>query len=235
MLEYQSWCCGVWKMKTVTWLAKIKSLRILKVNEDAGQQKLSHMSQEEQSDENSSENCHTHGIWASPCRCQSPQGNSYSLILWVNLFQKAWPFNMIVSDKEGERLGLLWDFVTRGLLFLVLCYYKGFPGGSGGKESDCQCRKQKIPESGRPLEEVTATHFNIPAWRIPWTEEPGQLLSIGSQRIRHDRIDLSTHAGKLLLMDSKKLITEISYLILHWEWLEQESSLTLHIFHLSIL
>lgn len=49
--------------------------------------------------------CHTHGIWASPCRCQSPQGNSYSLILWVNLFQRAWSFNMIVSDKKGERLG----------------------------------------------------------------------------------------------------------------------------------
>ena len=142
---------------------------------------------------------------------------------------------MILSDKEGERLGLLRDFVTRELLFLVLYYYKGFPGGSGGKESDCQCRRQKIPESGRPLEEVMATHFSIPVWRIPWTEEPGKLLSIGSQRIRHDRIDLSTHAGKLLQMDLKKLITEVSYLILHRECLEQESSLTLHIFHLSIL
>ena len=33
-----------------------------------------------------------------------------------------------------------------------------------------------------PLEEGMATHYNILAWRIPWTEEPGGLQSIGSQR-----------------------------------------------------
>ena len=32
-----------------------------------------------------------------------------------------------------------------------------------------------IPGLGRSLEEVMATHFSIPAWRIPWTEEPGGL------------------------------------------------------------
>ena len=31
-----------------------------------------------------------------------------------------------------------------------------------------------------------ATHSSIPAWRIPWTEEPGGLQSMGSQRVRHD-------------------------------------------------
>ena len=31
-----------------------------------------------------------------------------------------------------------------------------------------------------------ATHSSILAWRIPWTEEPGELQSIGSQRVRHD-------------------------------------------------
>ena len=30
-----------------------------------------------------------------------------------------------------------------------------------------------------------ATHSSIPAWRIPWTEEPGRLQSMGSQRVRH--------------------------------------------------
>jgi len=33
-----------------------------------------------------------------------------------------------------------------------------------------------------PLEKRTATHFSIQAWRIPWTEEPGGLKSMGSQR-----------------------------------------------------
>ena len=37
-----------------------------------------------------------------------------------------------------------------------------------------------------PLEEGTATHSNILAWRIPWIEESGGLQSMGSQRVRHD-------------------------------------------------
>ena len=37
-----------------------------------------------------------------------------------------------------------------------------------------------------PLEEDMATHFGILAWRIPWTEKPGRLESIGSQRVRHN-------------------------------------------------
>ena len=37
-----------------------------------------------------------------------------------------------------------------------------------------------------PLEEEMATHSGSLAWRIPWTEEPGGLLSTGSQRVRHD-------------------------------------------------
>ena len=36
-----------------------------------------------------------------------------------------------------------------------------------------------------PLEEGMATHSSILAWRIPWTEEPGGLQSMGSQRVRH--------------------------------------------------
>ena len=37
-----------------------------------------------------------------------------------------------------------------------------------------------------PLEEGMATHSSILAWRIPWTEEPGGLQSIGLQRVRHN-------------------------------------------------
>ena len=36
-----------------------------------------------------------------------------------------------------------------------------------------------------PLEKGMATHSSILAWRIPWTEEPGRLQSIGSHRVRH--------------------------------------------------
>ena len=37
-----------------------------------------------------------------------------------------------------------------------------------------------------PLEKGMATHSSILAWEIPWTEEPGRLQSIGSQRVGHD-------------------------------------------------
>ena len=43
-----------------------------------------------------------------------------------------------------------------------------------------------IPGSEDPLEKGMATHSSILAWRIPWTEEPGRLRSIGSQRVGHD-------------------------------------------------
>ena len=37
-----------------------------------------------------------------------------------------------------------------------------------------------------PLQEEMATHSSILAWRIPWTEEPGRLQSMGLQRVGHD-------------------------------------------------
>ena len=67
----------------------------------------------------------------------------------------------------------------------------GFPGGARGKEPACQCRRCKRgvfnPWVGRiPLEKGRATDSSILAWRIPWTEEPGGLQSIGLQRVGHN-------------------------------------------------
>ena len=42
-----------------------------------------------------------------------------------------------------------------------------------------------------PLKKGTATHFSILAWRIPWTEQPGRLQSMGSQRVRHNWVTLT--------------------------------------------
>ena len=44
------------------------------------------------------------------------------------------------------------------------------------------------------MEEGLATHSSILAWRIPWTEGPGGLQSMGSQRVGHDWRDLA-HTG----------------------------------------
>ena len=49
-------------------------------------------------------------------------------------------------------------------------------------------QETQVPSVGRedPLEKRIATHFSILAWRIPWAEEPGELQSMGSQRVRHN-------------------------------------------------
>ena len=49
-------------------------------------------------------------------------------------------------------------------------------------------RETQIQSLGQeyPLEKGMATHSSILAWRIPWTEEPGRLPSMGSQRVGHD-------------------------------------------------
>ena len=53
-----------------------------------------------------------------------------------------------------------------------------------------------------PLEEEMATRSCVLAWRIPWTEEPGRLQSIRSQRVGHEGSNL-THPHTLHLIDKK--------------------------------
>ena len=48
-------------------------------------------------------------------------------------------------------------------------YKKGFPGGSDGKESACNAGN------------LVQSHSSILAWRIPWTDDPSRLQSIGAQ------------------------------------------------------
>ena len=63
----------------------------------------------------------------------------------------------------------------------------GFRGGSDSKESACNVGDLgSMPGSGRHLEKEMATHSSILTWRIPWTEDPGGLQSVGSQRVGHD-------------------------------------------------
>ena len=51
-----------------------------------------------------------------------------------------------------------------------------------------------------PLEKEMAIHSSTIAWKIPWTEEPGRLQSMGSQRVRHDwATSLSKCLGKTLI------------------------------------
>ena len=67
---------------------------------------------------------------------------------------------------------------------LPTAVFSGFPCGSAGKEFS-----RTVGDLGStlgqedPLEKGMATHSSILAWRIPWTEEPGRLQSMGSQEL----------------------------------------------------
>ena len=60
----------------------------------------------------------------------------------------------------------------------------GFPGGSAVKKLPAM-QETQVPFLGRedPLEEKLATHSSILALRIPWTEKPGGLQSMGLQKV----------------------------------------------------
>ena len=72
--------------------------------------------------------------------------------------------------------------IMRNLLLL----HMGFPGGSVvNLLAMLDTRVQSLSQED-PLEEEMATHSSILVWEIPYTEEPGGLQSLGSQRVGHD-------------------------------------------------
>ena len=65
--------------------------------------------------------------------------------------------------------------------------FMSFPGGSEGKVSDCNVGDPgSIPGSEISPGGEMATHSSTLASKIPWTEEPGRLQSMGSQRVGQD-------------------------------------------------
>ena len=97
-----------------------------------------------------------------------------------------------------------------------------FPGGASGKEPGLSVQavleKQEMQETkvqsldgDDPLEKEMVIHFSILSWRIPWTEEPGGLQSIGSHRVRHNWSDLTymfTVENFYLKLDFLKVLPE---------------------------
>ena len=81
-----------------------------------------------------------------------------------------------------------------------------------GKESTCQCRRCRFdPWVGKiPWRGEMATHSSILAWRIPWTEKPGGLQSMGSQRVRHNLTTEHT------LMPSSETVALRQCILLAW-------------------
>ena len=90
---------------------------------------------------------------------------------------------------------------------------KRLPGGSDSKESACNAGDTGLIHGSDPLEKGMATHSSILAWRIPWTEKPGWLQSMGLQTVGQDWATKQTHTH------THKLSTCLS-----WVWFSREKS-----------
>ena len=74
------------------------------------------------------------------------------------------------------------------------CFKLSFPGGWVGKNVPVmqEVRVQSLGQED-PLEKEMETHYSILAQRIPWTEEPGGLQPMESQRVGHDLVTQHMH------------------------------------------
>ena len=87
-----------------------------------------------------------------------------------------------LKDFEKTDLPLFMDLKK----IIRVIYILGFPGDSDVKNLPTR-QETQVRSLGQEdhLEKGMATHSSILTWRIPWTEEPGGLWSMGSQRVRH--------------------------------------------------
>ena len=97
--------------------------------------------------------------------------------------QETWVWSLGQEDSPGEVNGNPLQYSGSSLVAWVV---KNPPANAGDVRD-----MGSIPEWEDPLEKGMATHSSIPAWRIPWREEPGGLQSMGSHRVGHDWRDLA--------------------------------------------
>ena len=88
--------------------------------------------------------------------------------------------------QSAQASGIFQVTVNKSLLTTHMCHM-GFSGGSGVKNLPTKQEMQVMSLGWEdPLKKEMATHSSILAWRIPWTEEPGRLQSMGLQTVGHD-------------------------------------------------
>ena len=92
--------------------------------------------------------------------------NKYQLRIYIQVTKPTWGLPRWHSNPPGKVLSQV---------------VKNLPSNAGDLRD-----ANSIPGSGRSSEEDMSTHSHILAWKIPWPEEPGELQSMGSQRVRHN-------------------------------------------------
>ena len=103
---------------------------------------------------------------------------------------------LLSQHKKNINIGLAKKFIQ---VFPSIRFYGGFLVGASDKEHSCQCRRQRRcgldPWVTKiPLEEGKMTACSsILAWKIPWTDEPGRLQSMGPQRVGRDGVCADVH------------------------------------------
>ena len=145
---------------------------------------------------------HTCHIWYSLCTgCPINESKFISQRChgWSHRVQFSWSVQPLCKyNRASKKFWESWvsNVGTAGFwsVFSLLRYYNLGPPWCSvvkkkrKKKSACQCRRCGFDSPGGedPLEKEMTTHSSILAWTIPWTEEPGGLLSMESQRVGHN-------------------------------------------------
>ena len=116
----------------------------------------------------------------------NPLIGSYSQLLYT---QDSLPFCLLLFHFSWDRTSLCLLVSVSQLLLFGLPLWHSSNRSAGAAGVGVQSLSQEDP-----LEEGMATHSSIPAQRIPWTEEPGRLQSIRSQRVGLAMTEVTQHA-----------------------------------------
>ena len=112
----------------------------------------------------------------------------YKGFTWQASERKQFPLVDLLQSQGLAALAFKSSGPTAGLALYIVA--SGFPGDSDSKIIHLQC---KSPRFDSWVRKGMATHSSILACRIPWTEEPGGLQSMGLQRVRHTTERLPLH------------------------------------------
>ena len=125
-------------------------------------------------------------------------------------------WQLILAEKKA------WKLKRLGYNINLIFWNKGFPGGSVVKRRPAM-QETWVRSLGRedPLGKEMATHSSTLAWKIPWTEEPGRLQSMGSQRLGQDWVtelnwSYSSEDWKSRIKVTTRLVSGKTFLVCRW-------------------